>query len=168
MANPKTSYELENECAEKMDKYLRTLVERHKGKMEVEVSKATIDPAAGFQMAHTEWNIKPVNSKAARITVYGVDEHTVNLSVDETHWLEVFMRPKHWDEDFVQVKSFLDAIVAGRIEGWYRNPVSDGSPSKTILELDTPKGKITYSGNIFFRNRFKRDQKTRHKTYEAY
>lgn len=148
---------------EKIDALLQSLGSLHNGKMDIEVSKNSPVP----EYSETEWTITPHNPNAAKVVIYGVDDRTVNLYVDEVYWLEVFMRPKRWDKDLEKIRDFLDAIMSGRIEGWHSTDV-DSAPRKTILELHTSKRTRTYTGNLLFTNRFKQSKGTKHRTYEAY
>ncbi len=52
----------------------------------------------------TAWEIKPLNPKAASIQVYGVDEKTVNISIEEYFWMEFFMSEDKFKDNLSDVK----------------------------------------------------------------
>jgi len=117
-----------------------------------------------------EWKIVPTNSKAADITVYGVDEVTINMSVDHIYWLEIFMKKNKWDQDIEYFKKHLLAIMQGKIKGWYRKAtLSNQWRDKTLLVVDTGIGKPhEWSGNILFTGAFKKKPGVIKKEYESY
>lgn len=114
-----------------------------------------------------------MNPKAASIYVYGIDEGTINLSVDNAHWLEMYISRKEWANDLPIFKGHLDALMKGNVKGWYKDTGEDGEKFlevKTILEVYTgEKRPYEWSGNILlFKRRFKNKPDTIYREYEAY
>lgn len=116
------------------------------------------------------WKIIPRNPNAARIEVYGVDDVTVNVSVDDMFWLELFVDTQAWDNDLQQLQTQLRAIMDGKAIGWYDTAaLHDKLGGKTLLEVAVDEDKpFRWSGNMLFTGLFKRSKRVTQKQYEPY
>lgn len=121
-------------------------------------------------MLGPEWNITPTNQRAASIGVYGVDEVTIHMIVDDIFVFEIFMRKNKWDQDIQIFKTQLSAIMQGKVVGWYdEKTMGDVGPSSTLLEVDTSDGRPErWSRNILFTKAFKKKSGVTNKRYESY
>jgi len=128
----------------------------------------------GRNAAGADWEIEPINPMAASIYVYGVDEGTINISVDNTHWLEMFISREEWINNLPIFRRHLDALMKGNAKSWHNTDASKDEERflavKTIIEIDTgEKRPYVWVGNIFFfKERFKNKPSTLYKKYEAY
>lgn len=124
-----------------------------------------------FEENRACWEILPFNSKAAKVYIGNINENTININVDERHWLEFFVNEKKWDLGLEIFEEYLHAFLEGNITGWYQkhsNAENDERP-KTLLEIRTGKGKPQeWSGNILLHKKFKKQVDTVSKEYEKY
>ncbi len=108
------------------------------------------------------WDIMPKNPKAARVIIYGVDDITFRVNVDDIHHLEIFVKKNSWDKVIELFKAHLEAIMEGKAQGWSSNDL-------TTLEIDMGNNKPhRWSGNVIFISRFKKRPGTIFKQYNKY
>lgn len=144
---------------QKIEALVDTIAAQHKDKLTYR---------KGLDDYEYSWEIKPHNSKAAKAYVYGVDEYTVNITVDDYYWIEVFMRPKKWDEDFKIIGQYLNAIIEGRITGWRKSRTNEVFSDPSILEFNIDGRPSAYTANLWFGRQFKKNPRTRRVDYEPY
>lgn len=117
------------------------------------------------------WSISPKNPRAADIYVYGVNENTINLAVDNLYWLELFVDEEEYQNDTPYFSQHLSAILKGKVKGWHVKGKRDLEELslKTVLEIETDGSKpYQWSGNVIFVKRFKARDDTIAQSFESY
>lgn len=109
------------------------------------------------------WQISPQNTKAAGIYVFGVDDATVNVSVDDIYSFEIFTNNQ--GEGMAEFADQLLAIMLGNITGWHDPTTMGNTREKTLLEV---QGGPKWCGNVFFPSRFKKRKGVVMKAYKGY
>jgi hypothetical protein len=132
-------------------------------------SKLTV--TVGTLQGGATWMITPINPNSASMYVYGIDEVTVNISVDEMYWLEFFVNKNKWHDFMPLLERYLIAVAEGRIAGWHQKPYGDDRDIGigTVLEIDIgDRQPVRWSSNVLFAKLFKSRRSIIHKQFAKY
>lgn len=127
-----------------------------------EITTAYSDKFKLVESQDRVWEISPKRPGAASVRIDYVDDSTIYITVDDLFWLEMF----HADKELM---NHLEAILNGKITGWYDPSTLNKQHVKTLLEVDAgSKHPHRWYTNILFPGWFKKRRGVIKKQYKPY
>lgn len=153
MANELNTYE------QKVDQVVRQLSDIRKDRM---VFFSGSNGANGQY-----WELAPKDTWAAKAYVYSVSASGINLTVADYYWINIPASPGNWNDCLTTLSAYLQAIIDGRIDGWYLNEY--GAPTYVLeFSFGPDDDPVRYTHNVTFASAFKNRENVIHVKYQPY